>query len=175
MAEEAAPAPRPDASSGAPETPAGGQASVLPEAERSVSAEPAPAELREALRASEERLQAAEQQASVSAESVLEEAEETPPEESEKTLDDDAVFPYFGADLGGVDPLSPVHFPPLRILNVRWHPQPDRRGAILEIDRAGPIDVQEGDIIAGVLIRKIDPAAIEAAVGSEVRIFEMEP
>jgi hypothetical protein len=59
--------------------------------------------------------------------------------------------------------------------SVRWHPSAERRVARVQIDRAGPLDVREGDIIAGVLIELIRPAAVQLRLGAYTQIVFLEP
>ncbi len=56
-------------------------------------------------------------------------------------------------------------FPDILVESVRWHPQPSRRVARIQLQHAGPLELREGDIVAGALVRRIDPAAIEVQVG----------
>jgi hypothetical protein len=63
----------------------------------------------------------------------------------------------------------------VRIDRVRWHPDADRRVVWLEIDRAGPFEAREGDILAGALVRRIEPGAVELQIGSARRRVRVEP
>jgi len=66
-------------------------------------------------------------------------------------------------------------FPEVSLEAVRWHPDAERREARLMVDNRRPVDVREGDIIAGVAVRRIDPGAVELTVGASrmlVRIGE---
>lgn len=64
-------------------------------------------------------------------------------------------------------PGSPDGFPQVVVTRVRWHPDPARREARVELDHAGPFDAREGDIIAGVMVRRIEPAAVEVGIGGK--------
>jgi hypothetical protein len=66
-------------------------------------------------------------------------------------------------------------FPEVSLEAVRWHPDAGRREARLMVDNRRPVDVREGDIVAGVAVRRIDPGAVELTVGTSrmlVRIGE---
>ena len=71
--------------------------------------------------------------------------------------------------------LSTVRFPEVLVSSVRWHPDAHRRVARLEVDRAGPLEVREGDIVAGVLVETIRPAAVELRVGGKTRVVSVRP
>lgn len=75
----------------------------------------------------------------------------------------------------GIEVIGGVGFPKVMVESVRWHPRPERREARMEIDRAGPLHLHEGDIIAGVMIREIRPAAVELAIGDHSQVFPVEP
>jgi len=94
---------------------------------------------------------------------LLEESERaTPPEaEASELLD---------APLAATLP-----FPEVSLEAVRWHPDAERREARLVVDNRRPVDVREGDIVAGVAVRRIDPGAVELMLGTSrmlVRIGE---
>ncbi len=77
-------------------------------------------------------------------------------------------------------PLEPqevrgVAFPTIRVESVRWHPEPERRVAKVELEEAGPLEVRQGDIVAGVLVTLIDPAAIEIQLGTSRKRVPLEP
>ena len=74
-----------------------------------------------------------------------------------------------------VEILSPIGFPLVQVRNVRWHPDPRRRTARVRIDRAGPLEVREGEIISGVLIQTIRPGTVVLQLGGRVRSFSIEP
>jgi hypothetical protein len=61
------------------------------------------------------------------------------------------------------------------VTRVRWHPDPGRRTATVELENAGPLDVSEGDIVAGVMIGEIMPASIELRVGDRSRVVTIQP
>jgi hypothetical protein len=79
------------------------------------------------------------------------------------------------AEPEGQEVLSPVAFPLVVLESVRWHPSAERRAARMRIDQAGPLDVREGDIVAGVLIELIRPAAVQLRLGANTRLFFVEP
>ena len=68
-----------------------------------------------------------------------------------------------------------VAFPELRVESVRWHPEPERRVARVQLEEAGPLEVRQGDIVAGVLVTLIDPAAIEIQLGTSRKRVPLEP
>ncbi len=42
-----------------------------------------------------------------------------------------------------------------------WHPTPERRRALLEVEgREGPVELGEGDAVGDAVIRQIDPSAV---------------
>ncbi len=71
--------------------------------------------------------------------------------------------------------LSSIRFPEVQVTSVRWHPDAHRREARLQVEQAGPLDVQEGDIVVGVLVETIRPAAVEIRVGAETRVIAVSP
>lgn len=68
-----------------------------------------------------------------------------------------------------------VSFPDIRVDSVRWHPDPARRTAKVQFEAAGPLEVREGDIVAGLLVTLIDPAAIEVQLGENRKRVPLEP
>jgi len=62
-----------------------------------------------------------------------------------------------------------VSFPDLALQSVRWHPNPARREARLLIEQSRTVDAQEGDIVIGVSVHRIDPGAVELRMGGERR------
>jgi hypothetical protein len=56
-------------------------------------------------------------------------------------------------------------FPDLSVHQVRWHPEPSRREALVLLDDMRPFDAREGDIIAGVVVHRIDPGSVEFRLG----------
>jgi hypothetical protein len=79
------------------------------------------------------------------------------------------------AEEEGRDVVLPIGIPAVEIESVRWHPDPSRRVARLQIEQAGPLDVREGDIIAGVLIQTIRPAEVEVRVGARIGVIPVRP
>lgn len=71
--------------------------------------------------------------------------------------------------LGFTEDPFPSGFPALSLQSVRWHPEPDRRQARILLDDTRPVDAQEGDIIAGVAVHRIDPGAVELRMGGRVQ------
>jgi hypothetical protein len=66
-------------------------------------------------------------------------------------------------------------FPEVSVSRVRWHPDPERRVAWIELEQAGPLEAREGDIVAGVMVRRIDPGAVEVQVGASKLLIPLEP
>ena len=58
-------------------------------------------------------------------------------------------------------------FPELSIVSLRWHPSPERRRATLRVDGVLMEDAQEGDLVDGVLIERIDPDTVVFRVGGD--------
>lgn len=70
---------------------------------------------------------------------------------------------------------SPSAFPEVEVVSIRWHPIAERRVANLRFERQNAPEAREGDIIAGVLVYRIDPGAVELHVGSAKRSFSPGP
>jgi hypothetical protein len=66
-------------------------------------------------------------------------------------------------------------FPEVRVESIRWHPLPERRIASLQFEQQNAPEAREGDIVAGVLVYRIDPGAVELRIGSAQRIISPEP
>ena len=66
-------------------------------------------------------------------------------------------------------------FPAVRVESIRWHPIPERRVASLHFEQQDAPEAREGDIVAGVLIYRIDPGAVELRIGSAQRVVSPEP
>lgn len=64
-------------------------------------------------------------------------------------------------------------FPTLEVEAVRWHPDPERRTALLLLDNARPVEAREGDIVGGLEIEKIEPGAIEVRMGKLIRRIQI--
>jgi hypothetical protein len=58
-------------------------------------------------------------------------------------------------------PTATGGFPDLSVHQVRWHPDPARREALILLDEMRPFDAREGDIISGVVVHRIDPGSVE--------------
>ncbi len=65
--------------------------------------------------------------------------------------------------------------PEIHLRSVRWHPQAPRRVVSLDLPQMGPLELREGDIAAGVLVRRIDPGSIEVQVGSARKRIALQP
>jgi len=66
-------------------------------------------------------------------------------------------------------------FPEVRVESIRWHPIPERRIASLRFEQQNVPEAREGDIVAGVLVYRIDPGAVELRVGSAQRTVSPGP
>jgi hypothetical protein len=69
----------------------------------------------------------------------------------------------------------PVPFPVVRVESIRWHPVSARRVVSLKFEQENATDAHEGDIVAGVLVYRIDPGAVELRVGSTSRVIRPVP
>jgi hypothetical protein len=65
--------------------------------------------------------------------------------------------------------------PAIVLHSVRWHPLAPRRVVSLDLPQMGPLELHEGDIAGGVLVRRIDPGSIEVQVGSARKRISLEP
>lgn len=74
-----------------------------------------------------------------------------------------------------LEPPPPAAFPPVRVESIRWHPLSERRVASLRFEQQNVSDAHEGDIVAGVLVYRIDPGAVELRVGSTSRVIRPVP
>ncbi len=68
------------------------------------------------------------------------------------------------------EPPAPLEFPEVRVLQIRWHPDATRREAHLRVADQPELVAREGDIVAGLLVSRIDPDAVELRLGSETKI-----
>jgi len=66
-------------------------------------------------------------------------------------------------------------FPDVRVESIRWHPVPERRVASLQFERQNAPQAHEGDIVAGVLVYRIDPGAVELRIGTAHRVVSPAP
>lgn len=69
--------------------------------------------------------------------------------------------------------LFTARFPDLRLEAVRWHPDSARREVRLLIDSMRSVSAQEGDVISGVAVYRIDPGAVELHLGDTVRLIRI--
>ena len=67
-------------------------------------------------------------------------------------------------------PAPSVAFPSVLVESIRWHPIPERRVASLRFEQQNVPEAHEGDIVAGVLVYRIDPGAVELRIGESQRI-----
>jgi hypothetical protein len=77
-------------------------------------------------------------------------------------------LPDGGAPGNGLE--DPLPFPELAVANVRWHPDPKRREASVEVDGAVAINAREGDLVGGALLSRISPGEVEFRVGPRSEI-----
>ncbi len=68
-----------------------------------------------------------------------------------------------------------IGFPEVRVDQIRWHPEAARREASLRVSDAAPVVIREGDIVAGLLVYRIEPAAIELRFGSQRKLTRLGP
>ncbi|MEE9279857.1 MAG: hypothetical protein V3V67_06750 [Myxococcota bacterium] len=64
-------------------------------------------------------------------------------------------------------------FPDVRMDRIRWHPDPARRIAYLRVSGRPELAAYEGDIVAGLLVHRIDPDGVELGVGSARRLLQL--
>ena len=66
-------------------------------------------------------------------------------------------------------------FPEVWVESIRWHPIAERRVASLRFERQNAPEAREGDIVAGVLVYRIDPGSVELRVGGAQRTVSPGP
>jgi hypothetical protein len=66
-------------------------------------------------------------------------------------------------------------FPDVRVESIRWHPVAARRVAGLHFEQQDVPEAREGDIVAGVLVYRINPGSVELRVGSAQRTVSPGP
>lgn len=71
--------------------------------------------------------------------------------------------------------VGPTPPPPIRVGHIRWHPDPERREVSLELEDVRIPNAREGDIVSGVLVRRIDPDSVEIQIGSARRRVPLAP
>lgn len=71
--------------------------------------------------------------------------------------------------------VGPTPPPPIRVGHIRWHPDPERREVSLELEDVRIPNAHEGDIVSGVLVRRIDPDSVEIQIGSARRRVPLAP
>ena len=69
----------------------------------------------------------------------------------------------------------PDSFPGVVVDSVRWHPDAGRRIVTLAVGRTGQLDAREGDVIAGVLVYRIDPGSVELRMRSQRKTVLLRP
>lgn len=70
---------------------------------------------------------------------------------------------------------GPLDFPDILVQSVRWHPTPERRVATVQLEEAGPLEIREGDIVGGVLVRAIRPATVEVELEGMRKLLPLQP
>jgi hypothetical protein len=68
---------------------------------------------------------------------------------------------------------DPIAFPDLTVARVRWHPDPKRREASVEVDGAVAISAREGDLVGGALLARISPGEVEFKVGVRSKVVRV--
>jgi hypothetical protein len=71
--------------------------------------------------------------------------------------------------------VGPAPSPPIRVDHIRWHPDPARREVSLELEDVRIPNAREGDIVSGVLVRRIDPDSVEIQIGSARKRVPLAP
>jgi hypothetical protein len=66
--------------------------------------------------------------------------------------------------------VDPVVFPALAVNSVRWHPDPARRQATVEVDGVVAIAAREGERVGGALLSRIDPGQVEFRIGTRAKV-----
>jgi hypothetical protein len=66
-------------------------------------------------------------------------------------------------------------FPDVRVESIRWHPVAERRVARLHFEQQDAPEAREGDIVAGVLVYRINPGSVELRIGSAQRTVSPGP
>ena len=97
-------------------------------------------------------------------------AEGPPRVESGTTPESVATTPTAPVDPAVDEPLAPLEFPEVRVVQIRWHPDTTRREAQLRVGDDPELVAREGDIVAGLLVSRIRPDAVELRLGSETKI-----
>lgn len=82
----------------------------------------------------------------------------------------DATAPTAPKEPAIEEPLAPLEFPEVRVVQIRWHPDATRREAQLRVADHPELVAHEGDIVAGLLVSRIDPDAVELRLGTETKI-----
>jgi hypothetical protein len=61
------------------------------------------------------------------------------------------------------------------VVRLRWHPDPKRRSAELQVETRAIEDAREGDLVAGIEIEEIRPDAIVVRVGDARHRIPLQP
>lgn len=79
--------------------------------------------------------------------------------------------PVIDPDVQVIARPQPPPLPDLRVAQTRWHPQADRRVAVVEVaGHAGTLELHEGDAVGGLVVVRIDPSGVVFRHGrSEIR------
>ncbi len=59
-----------------------------------------------------------------------------------------------------VEPVPSAPFPAIRVERTSWHPVAERRVALIDVPHQGAQSVHEGELVAGVLVKRIEPSAV---------------
>ena len=81
-----------------------------------------------------------------------------------------ATAPAAPEESAVAEAIEPIEFPEVRVVQIRWHPDAARREAHLRVADHPELLAREGDIVAGLLVSRIDPDAVELRIGSETKI-----
>ena len=80
-----------------------------------------------------------------------------------------ATAPAAPEESAVAEAIEPIEFPEVRVVQIRWHPDAARREAHLRVADHPELVAREGDIVAGLLVSRIDPDAVELRIGSETK------
>jgi hypothetical protein len=102
-------------------------------------------------------------------------ARKTPPPEVTREVVRDEPAMDEPSRMAAAPSSPPAAFPIVRVESIRWHPVSERRVVSLKFEQENATDAHEGDIVAGVLVYRIDPGAVELRVGSTSRVIRPVP
>ncbi len=98
---------------------------------------------------------------------------QAPPAAESGTPETGAAEPAAPEEPAVDEVIAPIEFPEVRVVQIRWHPEAVRREAHLRVADQPELVAREGDIVAGLLVSRIDPDAVELRIGSETKISQL--